>query len=56
MVDNSFAWAAANKKLRRNKVHGEEEARLVLEDWFDSTTEKGEQNTVSASGELEDFL
>ena len=54
MIDNSFAWAAANNKVRTNKVHGELEAKLVLEDWFDDATEKGKKTEMSASGTFEE--
>lgn len=54
MVERSFAWAASHNKIRNNEVHGEPEAKLVLEDWFDTSTEKGHQTSMSASGTFED--
>ena len=54
MIDNSWTWAAANNLLRVNPVHGEEEAKLVLEDWFESNHETGSSRYMEARGEIED--
>ena len=54
MADKSFAWAASRGLLRKNAVHGEEEARLVLKDYFQFNNEKGSMQTAKASGEVED--
>ena len=53
MITNSFNWAAANGKVRTSPVHGEQEARLVLEDWFEGATEKGDSRTLSGTADLE---
>ena len=45
MADKSFAWAASRGLLRKNAVHGEEEARLVLKDYF-QFNEKGSMQTA----------
>lgn len=34
MADNAFEFAAKNNLLRQNQVHGEQEAKLLLEDGF----------------------
>ena len=54
MADRSFAWAKARGLVRDNTVHGEEEARLVLEDSFANENEKGEMTNQQASGLVED--
>lgn len=54
MIENSFAWAATRGKLRKNKVHGFEEAKLVLEDWFAKADEKGTEHTMQGSADIED--
>lgn len=54
MADRSFAWAKARGLTRDNTVHGEEEARLVLEDTFANENEKGEMTNQRASGLVED--
>ncbi|CAE7782453.1 unnamed protein product [Symbiodinium sp. CCMP2456] len=36
MISAAWAWAANTKNLRRNGIHGEEEARLVLDDKFEA--------------------
>ena len=55
MIDKSFAWAAARGKTRRNSVHGEEEAKLVLEDWFDSKDQHGQRTAATGRAEVEDM-
>ena len=54
MADKSFAWAKARGLVRDNTVHGEEEARLVLEDSFANNNEKGEMTGLRADGLVED--
>lgn len=56
MIDKSWAWAASKKLVRTNPVHGEEEAKLTLEDWFENNNEAGEMRHISASGEFEDSV
>lgn len=34
MADNAFEFAAKNNLLRQNQVHGEQEAKLLLEEGF----------------------
>ena len=53
MADRSFAWAEKRGLLRTNQVHGEQEARLVLEDFFQHTSETGESTNLRAQGTLE---
>ena len=55
MVDSSWRWAAARNLVRKNLVHGEEEAKLVLEESFDSKNESGEMMTMTGSAECEDM-
>lgn len=54
MADKSFAWAKARGLARDNTVHGEEEAKLVLEDSFANNNEKGEMTGLRADGLVED--
>ena len=54
MADKSFAWAKARGLVRDNTVHGEEEAKLVLEDSFANNNEKGEMTGLRADGLVED--
>ena len=46
----AWQWAAKTKNLRKNPVHGEEEARLVLTDRFEAedvtSTETALRGTV----------
>ena len=34
MADNAFEYASKNNLIRTNEIHGESEAKLVLEDAF----------------------
>ena len=54
MADNSFEWAAARGLVRKNAVHDEDEARLVLEESFGAHNERGESHSVTGNGECEE--
>ena len=54
MIEKSFSWAKARGLTRDNPVHGEEEARLVLEDGFQHDDERGEMRHLKGEGHLED--
>lgn len=41
-MDSGWAWAAKHNALRVNEIHGEEEAKLILDDTFAFTEEEGE--------------
>lgn len=56
MVNNAFQWAFAHGKTRRNAVHGQEEARLVLDDWFEAKNEHGQDSSMTATAEIEDTI
>ena len=47
MVDRAFTWASSKNLVRKNTVHGEDKARLVLTDDFSVRNEEG-QNTEQA--------
>lgn len=53
-MDKSFAWAEKKGLLRKNPVHGEDEARLVLEDFFNNFKEQGEMVHAKGEGDVED--
>lgn len=51
MIDRAWDWAAKHGKLRENEIHGEEEAKLILDDTFSfksasGSTETQEKNVV----------
>ena len=54
MIERSFQWAAERGLTRKNPIHGEDEARLILEDFFSNTNERGESANAVAQGEVED--
>lgn len=54
MIERSFQWAAERGLTRKNPIHGEDEARLILEDFFSNVNERGEMAHAQASGEFED--
>ena len=51
MADNAFDWASKNSFLRTNEVHGEQEAKLILEDGFSYEHLEGER--VDQTGRME---
>lgn len=54
MIDNSWAWARANGQIRIHPVHKKEEARLVLNDWFEDKEEKGEERNLKGKANIKD--
>ena len=56
MIERSWKWAHEQKLIRKNPVHGEEEAKLVLEDFFSSSVELGESTNATADGAFEDYF
>ncbi|CAE7544153.1 unnamed protein product [Symbiodinium sp. CCMP2456] len=54
MVDNAFKWAASHGLIRVNPVHGEEEARLVLNETFQLCDETGQSMDLTGNMEMED--
>ena len=44
MIDSSFAWASKHGLVRTNDMHGEEEARLILDDSFSTCEHEGERS------------
>lgn len=54
MVDSAFAWAAKNNLLRTSEVHGEQEAKLLLEEGFCFDEVEGERTEQRLSLEMED--
>ena len=54
MIENSWKWAASRNLLRKNGVHGEEEAKLIISETFDSKNETGELMEWSGEAECED--
>lgn len=54
MVDNAFKWAGSHGLIRVNPVHGEEEARLVLNETFQLCDETGQSMDLTGNMEMED--
>ena len=54
MADNSFQWAAARNLVRTNPVHQCEEAKLVLEEYFENDSERGTTSEFPGEAEVED--
>lgn len=55
MADRAFAWAIARGKTRTNPVHGEDEAKLVIVDWFENATEKGQRTDMTGTATIQDM-
>ena len=54
MVDNAFQWAERNGLVRKNDIHGEQEARLVLTEDFSVQNKEGQETEQSMSFEMHD--
>ena len=53
MVETAWKWAAKTGNLRKNEIHGEEEARLCLSDTFALLDEEGQEITISGLMEVD---
>lgn len=54
MITNSFNHARSKGLVRVNPVHKEEEAKLVLDDTFLKSQERGESTNMEAAGTVEE--
>lgn len=54
MADNAFEYASKNNLIRTNEIHGESEAKLVLEDAFSHEQREGEESTSKTNMLAED--
>lgn len=55
MADNAFAWAERHGKLRTNEVHGEVEAKLILDDSFSYKDKQGQETSQEKAMSIEDW-
>lgn len=53
MIEKAWAWAHQHKCLRKNEIHGEEEAKLILSEEYDLLDEEGQEIGMSGSIEME---
>lgn len=54
MIDRAWEWGTANKKIRRNPVHGEEECKLILTDEFEMANTNSHETEQSGSIDVEE--
>lgn len=54
MIEAAWKWAAKTNNLRKNEIHGEEEARLLLSDTFCLLDEEGQEISIEGSFEVDD--
>ena len=54
MITAAFQWAASKNLVRRNPVHKDEEARLIIGEDFELLDETGQEVRMEGSVELED--
>ena len=53
MADDAFEWARQHGKLRKNKVHGTEEADIPLREKWSSMKESGRRTEFAGKAEME---
>lgn len=53
MIEHAWKWAAKSGNLRKNEIHGEEEARLLLNESFTLLDEEGMEINMTGSMEVE---
>ena len=51
MISAAWTWAANNHSLRKNPIHGEEEAKLIISDKFEAADST--ENVTSLEGQIE---
>ena len=54
MIDAAFEWASSKSLIRTSEIHGEDEAKLVLEDGFSLKEEEGEERSQDMSMTVEE--
>ncbi|CAE7756328.1 unnamed protein product [Symbiodinium sp. CCMP2456] len=54
MITAGFAWATANGLVRKNPIHQEEEAKLIISETFELQDQTGTEINLSGSFEAED--
>ena len=54
MVDSAFAWASKMSLIRTSEIHGEEAAKIVLEDGFSLKEEEGEERSQNMTLTVEE--
>ena len=54
MADSGFEWATRHNLTRTSAIHGEQEAKLVLEDGFSFNTVEGETTAQSSTLQVEE--
>ena len=53
MVEKAWVWTHEHKVLRKNEIHGEEEAKLVLSEDFELLDEEGQEVSMTGTVEME---
>ena len=54
MVAAAWEYARARNLLRLNPIHQEEEAKLVIQDTFEASSETGAETSMAGTVEMED--
>lgn len=49
MADNAFDWASRHSLVRTSEIHGEQEAKLVLEESFHHEQLEGEESETKTT-------
>ena len=56
MISAAWTWASSTSNLRKNPIHGEEEARLILNDKFEAADVTGQDTDLTGRMDIEDSL
>ena len=54
MVTSAWTWATNTKNIRRNSIHGEEEANLILDEAFEANDQTTNETTMQGAMDVED--
>ena len=54
MIDNAWSWAERNGRIRKNEVHGEEKAKLILDETFNYKDKTGQETNQEVNMAVEE--
>ncbi|CAE7217263.1 unnamed protein product [Symbiodinium sp. CCMP2456] len=54
MITAAWQWATSTKNIRRNKIHGEEEAKIVLDDAFEAMDKTTNETSMQGGMDVQD--
>ncbi|CAE7733398.1 unnamed protein product [Symbiodinium sp. CCMP2592] len=54
MISSAWTWATNTKNIRRNSIHGEEEANLILDEAFEANDQTTNETTMQGGTDVQE--